>query len=55
VIKRNRNADAVFFSQIHRASDEIAVVEDIMMRQRDAFGRSGRAAGKLDVDRIVEL
>ena len=55
VIERNRNADAVVFGQAHRAADEITVVEDVMMRQRDALGRSGGAAGKLNIDRIVEL
>jgi len=34
---------------------KIAVVEDIVMRQRDALGRSGGAAGELDIDGIVEL
>ena len=55
VIERNRNADAVLLGQPHRAADEIAVVEDVVMRQRDALGRSGGAAGELDVDGIVEL
>ena len=55
MIKRNRNADAVALGQAHRAADEIAVVEDIVVRQRDALRRSGRAAGELDVDRVVEL
>ena len=55
VIERHRNADAVFFGQAHRAAGEIAVVENVVMRQRDAFGRSRGAAGELDVDGIVEL
>jgi hypothetical protein len=38
VIERNRNADSVVFGQAHRAADEIAVVEDVVMRQRDALG-----------------
>jgi hypothetical protein len=42
VIERHRNADAVSFGQAHGAADEIAVVEDIVVRQRDALGRSGR-------------
>ena len=50
VIERHRNADAVALGQPHRAADEIAVVEDVVMRQRDALGRSGGAAGELDVD-----
>ena len=55
MIERHRDADAVRRRQPHRASDKIAVVEDIMVGQRNALRRTGRAAGKLDVDRIVEL
>ena len=43
------------FGQAHRAADEIAVVEDVVMRQRHALGRARGAAGELDVDGIVEL
>ena len=55
MIQRHRNADAVLFGQAHGAADEIAVVENIVMRQRDALGRAGGAAGELDIDGIVEL
>ncbi len=55
MIERHGNADAVLFGQPHRAADEIAVVENVVMRQRHALRRSGGAAGELDVDRIVEL
>ena len=34
---------------------KIAVVEDVVVRQRHALGRAGGAAGELDVDGIVEL
>ncbi len=36
-------------------ADEIAVVEDVVMRQRRALGRAGGAGGVLDVDGIVAL
>ena len=55
VIERHGNADAVLFRQPHRAADEIAVVEDVVMRQRHALGRARGAAGELDIHRIVEL
>ena len=55
MIERNRDTDAILFGQPHHAAQEIAVVENIMMRQRDALGRSGCAAGELNVDGIVEL
>ncbi len=55
MIERHRNADAVGLGEAHRAADEIAVVEDVVVRQRDALRRSRGAAGELDVDGIVEL
>ena len=55
VIERHRNADAVVFRQPHRAADEIAVVEDVVVRQRHALRRARGAAGELNIDRIVEL
>jgi hypothetical protein len=55
VIERHGNADAVLLGQAHRAADEIAVVEDVVMRQRHALRRSRGAAGELDIDRIIEL
>ena len=41
--------------QPHRLADEEAVVEDVVVRQRRAFGKAGGAAGELNVDRLVEL
>ncbi len=55
VIERHGNADAVAFAKAHRAADEIAVVEDVVVGQRHALGRTGGAAGELNIDRIVEL
>ena len=36
-------------------ADEEAVVEDVVVRERRAFGKSRRARGVLDVDRFIEL
>ena len=55
VIERHRDAHPVLLGQRHRAADEVAVVEDVVVRQRHALRRAGGAAGELDVDRIVEL
>jgi hypothetical protein len=55
VVERHRDADTVRLGQPQSAADEVAVVEDIVMRQRHALGRAGGAAGKLDVHRVVEL
>ena len=37
------------------SADEEAVVEDVVVGEGGALGKAGRAAGELDVDRIVEL
>ena len=41
--------------QPHGAADEVPVVEDVVVGQRDALRRAGGAAGELDVHRVVEL
>ncbi len=38
MIERHRDANAVVLCQRHRAPDEIAVVEYVVMRERDALG-----------------
>jgi hypothetical protein len=54
VIEREGNAEPVVGTEAEGLSAEAAVVEDVMMRERGAFGSAGRATGELDVDRIVE-
>ncbi len=39
----------------HRLADEEAVVENVVMGQRRAFGKAGGAGSELDVDRLIEL
>ena len=41
-------------SRRERAADEVAVVEDVVVRERGALGEAGGARGVLDVDRVVE-
>jgi hypothetical protein len=55
VIERHRNAQPVGRSQLHRFADEIAIVQDVVMRQRGTLGRTCCPGGELDVDRIIEL
>ncbi len=55
VIERHRDAEAILGREPHRLADEEAVVEDVVMRQRRAFGKAGGARGELDIDRLVEL
>jgi hypothetical protein len=38
-----------------RSTEVNRIVEDVVMRQRDALRRTRGAAGELNVDRVVEL
>ena len=55
MVERHRNAHLVALGEAHRLAEEIAVVQDVVVRQRGALRRAGGARGELDVDRIVEL
>jgi hypothetical protein len=55
LVEGDRNAEPVVLGESLKPGDEVAVVEDIMMRERRAFGVAGRPAGVLDVGGIVEL
>ena len=55
VIIGHRDAEPVVRRQPHRLADEIAVVDDVVVRQRRALRRARGAGGELDVDRVVEL
>ena len=55
VIERNGNADAIVLAVPQRFADEEAVVQNVVVREGSAFGKPGRPARVLDVDRIVEL
>ena len=43
VIQRNGYAKPVVPAQVHSSADEQAVVHDVVVRQRGAFGRACRA------------
>ncbi len=47
--------DTVAFAVAQGQADEIAVVEDVVMRQRRPLGRARGAGGVLDVDGVVAL
>ena len=54
VVERHRHADPVIGGVAAARADEVAVVEDVVVRQRRALGEASGAAGVLDVDRVVE-
>ncbi len=54
VVERHRDADPVIGGVSAALADEVAVVEDVVVRQRRTLGEAGSAAGVLDVDRVVE-
>ncbi len=55
VIEGHRHANPVRLGVSQHFSDEEAVVEDVVVRQRCALRRPGRARGVLNVDGVVEL
>src|SRR5581483_7371339 len=55
VVEGDRDADPVGLGVAAGLADEVAVVQDVVVRQRGALGESGRAARVLDVDGVVEL
>ena len=55
VVEGHRHADAIGFGVLQRFADEPAVVQDVVVRERCAFRRPGRAGRVLNVGGIVEL
>ncbi len=55
VVERHRDDQPVALIEVHAFGDEIAIVEDVVVRQRGAFGSTGSAGGKLDVDGVIKL
>ena len=54
VVERHRDAHPVPLPCSRTScADEVAVVEDVVVRQRRALGEAGRPGGVLDVDRVV--
>ncbi len=53
VVEGHRDADAVLGPVAARGADEVAVVEDVAVRERRALRGAGRAARVLDVDRVA--
>ncbi len=55
VVERHRNAYPVVLGEVYRPGDEKSVVQNIVVAERGALWEAGRAAGELDVYRVVEL
>ena len=55
MIKRHRNAQTILGGERHRLRRIARVVDDVEMGERRPFGRSGRAAGELDIDGVVRI
>ena len=53
VVEGHRDAEPVLVGEVDQLGDEVAVVEDVAVRQRRALGVAGRARRVLDVDRVV--
>ncbi len=55
VVQRHRNAQPVFGGELHRLTNKETVVQDVAVRERGALGKTGGAAGELDVDGFVRV
>ena len=54
MVERHRQADPIGLVVVDQLTDEVAVVQDVVMGERCPLWEAGRAGGVLDVDRIVE-
>ena len=55
VVEGHGGADAVVLGVAQQPTREVAVVEDVAVREGGALRGAGRARGELDVDRIVGI
>src|SRR3546814_12655088 len=55
MIKRDGNAEPVARAQPRANADRRAIVEDVAVRERDAFRPPRRAAGELDIDGVERV
>src|SRR3984893_19111697 len=55
VIERHRDAEPVLLGEPHCLPDKETVVQDVVVAEGGAFRKTGRAAGELDVYRVIEL
>ena len=55
VVEGHGYTDPILFAVATALSDEVTVVEDVVVTQRSALREAGGAAGVLDVDRLVEV
>src|SRR6516225_10092473 len=55
MIERHRNAHPVALGEFHCLAKAERVVQDVVVAKCGTLRKPGRAAGELDVDRIIEL
>src|SRR6516164_9862223 len=55
MIERHWNAYPVALGEFHRLAKAERVVQDIVVAKCGSLRKPGRAAGELDIDRIIEL
>ena len=55
VIERHRDADPILGRVVDSFSNEVAVVQDVVVGESRALGEAGGSGRVLDVDRVVEL
>src|SRR5262245_18540866 len=55
MIERDRNTDAIVLRIIQATTDEVPIVQNIVVRQGGALGMASRGGAVLNIDRMVEL
>src|SRR6516165_1175909 len=55
MIERHWNAYPVALGEFHRLAKAERVVQDVVVAKGGSLRKPGRAAGELDIDRIIEL
>jgi len=53
--ERDGDADAVLLSVVKGLGEELAVVDDVVVREHDALGQAGGAGGVLDVGDVLRV
>ena len=55
VVQRHRDHQAVLRRKAQAFTDHVAVIEDVVVTERGALGKTGGARGVLDVHGLVEM
>jgi len=55
VIEGHKYTEPVLICELHTFADEVAVVQDVVVSENYAFGKTGRTRGVLYVDGVIKV